>query len=134
MVSACHKWPRMINSEEYAILRNESAVNQGGVPMYTQEEVQKFRDGTDPNYPNFDYYDYMVRDYPPQMQQTLSVRGGSEKIRYYFLLDKARKLLCGQVEMRSLKNIISDQMWMQPFLIIWIFRLSLAEELKIAII
>ncbi len=83
------KWPRYINSEEYAILRNESAVNQGGVPMYTQEEVQKFRDGTDPNYPDFDYYDYMVRDYPPQMQQNISVRGGNEKIKYFFLLGQS---------------------------------------------
>ena len=83
------KWPRFVNSEEYAILRNESAVNQGGAIVYTDEEIQKFRDGTDPNYPNFDYYDYMVRDYPPQMQQSISVRGGSEKIKYFFLLGQS---------------------------------------------
>ena len=28
----------------------------------------------------------MVRDYPPQFQQNISVRGGSEKIKYFFLL------------------------------------------------
>src|ERR1035437_3407090 len=80
------KYPRFVNSEEYAILKNQAAVNVGGAPIYSQEEVQKFRDGTDPNYPNFDYYNYMVRDYPPQLQQNISVRGGTEKIKYFFML------------------------------------------------
>jgi len=80
------KYPRFVNSEEYAILKNEAAVNLGGSPVYTKEDIEKFRQGTDPDYPNFDYYDYFVRDYPPQMQQNISVRGGSEKIKYFFLL------------------------------------------------
>jgi TonB-linked SusC/RagA family outer membrane protein len=80
------KYPRFVNSEEYAILKNEAAMNLGGSPVYTKEDIEKFRLGTDPDYPNFDYYDYFVRDYPPQMQQNISVRGGSEKIRYFFLL------------------------------------------------
>jgi TonB-linked SusC/RagA family outer membrane protein len=80
------KYPRLVNSEEYAILKNEAAINLGGAPVYTKEEIEKFRLGTDPDYPNFDYYDYFVRDYPPQMQQNISVRGGSEKIKYFFLL------------------------------------------------
>jgi TonB-linked SusC/RagA family outer membrane protein len=82
------KYPRFVNSEEYATLKNDAAVNLGGAPVYTQEEIEKYRDGTDPNYPNFDYYDYMVRDYPPQLQQNISVSGGSEKIKYFFLLGK----------------------------------------------
>jgi TonB-linked SusC/RagA family outer membrane protein len=80
------KYPRFVNSEEYAILKNEAAMNLGGSPVYTKEDIEKFRLGTDPDYPNFDYYDYFVRDYPPQMQQNISVRGGSEKIKYFFLL------------------------------------------------
>jgi TonB-linked SusC/RagA family outer membrane protein len=77
------------NSEQYATLINESAVNLGGVPEYTPEEIQKFRDGTDPNYPNFDYYKYFIRDYAPQFSQSMSVRGGSEKIKYFFLLGQS---------------------------------------------
>ncbi|MCE5345332.1 MAG: TonB-dependent receptor [Bacteroidales bacterium] len=81
------KYPRLVNSEEYATLKNQASVNLGGKPVYSEEEIQKFRDGSDPlNYPNFDYYHYMVRDYTPQMQQNISVRGGSEKIKYFFLL------------------------------------------------
>ncbi|MDD2476825.1 MAG: SusC/RagA family TonB-linked outer membrane protein [Dysgonamonadaceae bacterium] len=80
------KYPRFVTSEEYAILKNEASMNLGGEPIYTKEEIDKYRLGTDPDYPNFDYYDYMVRDYPPQFQQNISVRGGSEKIKYFFLL------------------------------------------------
>ncbi|HYH56743.1 MAG TPA: SusC/RagA family TonB-linked outer membrane protein, partial [Anseongella sp.] len=80
------RYPRFVNSEEYAILKNEASLNLGGGPVYSQEEIEKFRNGTDPNYPNFDYYDYFVRDYAPQMNQRLTVRGGSENIKYFFLL------------------------------------------------
>jgi TonB-linked SusC/RagA family outer membrane protein len=83
------RYPEGVNSEEFAILRNQAAVNLGGQPIYTQEEVQKFRDGTDPRYPDFDYQDYFLRPTAPQMQQNLSVRGGSEKIKYFFLLGQA---------------------------------------------
>ncbi len=80
------RYPRFVNSEEYAILKNEASVNLGGPIIYTPEEIQKYRDGTDPKYPNFDYYHYFVRDYTPQVQQNLSVRGGSKNIKYFFLL------------------------------------------------
>ncbi|MCE7059386.1 TonB-dependent receptor [Dyadobacter sp. CY343] len=81
------KYPRLVNSEEFATLKNEAAVNIGGTPVYSQADVQKFRDGSDPiNFPNYNYYDLYVRDYTPVVQQNLSVRGGSDKIKYFFLL------------------------------------------------
>lgn len=83
------RFPDPVNAEGYAILMNQSAVNLGGTPIYSQEEVQKFRDGTDPQYPNFDYYDYFLRPTAPQMQQHVSVRGGGERVKYYFLLGQS---------------------------------------------
>ena len=81
------RYPRFVNSWEYATLRNEASVNIGGKPVYTPEQLQKFQDGSDPvNYPNFDYYKYMINDYAPMKDQNISISGGSEKIKYYFLL------------------------------------------------
>src|SRR5699024_6941019 len=80
-----------VNSAEYAILKNEASTNLGGDIIYTPDEIEKFRQGTDPNYPNFDYFDYFVRDYPPQMNQKITVRGGSKDIQYFFLLGQARQ-------------------------------------------
>ena len=80
------RYPRFVNSEEYAILKNEASTNLGGNIIYSPEEIEKFRAGKDPKYPNFDYYHYFVRDYTPQLQQNITVRGGSKNIKYFFLL------------------------------------------------
>lgn len=90
-VQTVTKYPRFVNSEEYAILKNEASTNLGGGLIYTEDEMRKFREGTDPNYPNFDYYDYFVKDAAPQRQQNISVRGGSENIQYFFLLGESRQ-------------------------------------------
>lgn len=90
-VQTVTKYPRFVNSEEYAILKNEASTNLGGALIYSEDEIAKFREGTDPSYPNFDYYDYFVRDYAPQRQQNISVRGGSEHIRYFFLLGESKQ-------------------------------------------
>lgn len=90
-VQTVTKYPRFVNSEEYAILKNEASTNLGGGLIYTEDELRKFREGTDPNYPNFDYYDYFVKDYAPQRQQNISVRGGSKSIQYFFLLGESKQ-------------------------------------------
>ncbi|MFT3946798.1 MAG: SusC/RagA family TonB-linked outer membrane protein [Agriterribacter sp.] len=79
-------FPSVVNSEEYAILRNEAAINARQAPIYSDEEIQKYKDGSDPNYPNFDYTKYMMHKYFPQLEQNIAVRGGSDKIKYFFLL------------------------------------------------
>lgn len=86
-------YPRFVTSEEFAILKNEAAVNAGGSPVFTPEEVEKFRNGSDPlNYPNVDYYDLFVRDYTPQIQHNATVRGGSDRIKYFFLLGQTDQM------------------------------------------
>ncbi len=81
------RYPRFVNAEEFAILKNEAAINIGNAPVYTAEEIEKFRNGTDPiNYPNVDYYHVFVRDYAPQSSTSITVRGGTEKLKYFFLV------------------------------------------------
>jgi TonB-linked SusC/RagA family outer membrane protein len=50
---------------------------------YTDEEIKKFYNGTDPDYPNSDWFSETIRPWAPQQNHNLSVRGGSEKIKYY---------------------------------------------------
>ena len=63
---------------------------QSGNPEATApwktEQIQKFYDGTDPAFPNTNWYKELIRDWAPQQQHNLSVRGGSEKIKYYGFL------------------------------------------------
>jgi TonB-linked SusC/RagA family outer membrane protein len=64
----------------------EEHINKG-LPMeqvpYTEEQIQKYYNGTDPNYLNSDWYDAVIRDWAPQQNHNLSIRGGSNKIKYY---------------------------------------------------
>lgn len=64
----------------------EEHINKG-LPMsqvpYTEEQIQKYYDGTDPNYLNSDWYDAVIRNWAPQQNHNLSIRGGSDKIKYY---------------------------------------------------
>lgn len=79
-------WPEFVNSSEYAIIQNEARAWSGQPPMYTEDEVQKFRDGTDPNYPNVDHYSAIIKKWSLMENANLNVRGGSEKINYFMSL------------------------------------------------
>lgn len=81
--------PKMVSSGQYTEMQRESHI-QGGHPEstapYTEEEVKKFYEGGDPQYPNTDWYGLLIRDWSPQQQHNISVRGGSEKVKYYGFL------------------------------------------------
>ncbi|MBN8787498.1 MAG: TonB-dependent receptor [Terrimonas sp.] len=50
---------------------------------FTAEEIQKFKDGTDPKYLNTDWFNASIRKFAPQQNHNLSVSGGNERIKYY---------------------------------------------------
>lgn len=50
---------------------------------FTEEQVQKYYEGTDPLYPNTDWYKELIRNWAPEQQHNLSIRGGNEKIKFY---------------------------------------------------
>ncbi|HMF71945.1 MAG TPA: TonB-dependent receptor [Flavitalea sp.] len=76
--------PDLVSSEEYARMENVSRFNQGLDPIWTDEQLQKFKDGSDPlKYPNTDWIDRTLRKYAPQMEHNISVQGGSEKVKYF---------------------------------------------------
>lgn len=59
----------------------QSGKPEEGAP-WTAEAVDKFFAGNDPAYPNTDWYDFVFRKWAPQQNHNLSVRGGSDKIKY----------------------------------------------------
>ncbi|MEG1748448.1 MAG: SusC/RagA family TonB-linked outer membrane protein, partial [Tannerellaceae bacterium] len=52
---------------------------------YTAEAVEKYFAGNDPAYPSFDWHNFVFRKWAPQHNENVSIRGGSEKIKYYAL-------------------------------------------------
>lgn len=69
-----------LSSAEYATLYNQALINEGKQAAYTDDQIQKFRDGSDPdNYPNTDWLGLIFKDNAFQQSHRVEVSGGSEK-------------------------------------------------------
>lgn len=77
--------PKMSSSWQYAELQNEIERGiYGRNDKYTAEQIQKFKDGSDPvNYPNIRIFDEMLKSGAPQTQHNLSISGGTDLVRYF---------------------------------------------------
>ncbi|MDR0792923.1 MAG: TonB-dependent receptor [Chitinophagaceae bacterium] len=76
--------PDFINSWQAATLYNEALVNEGKQPKYSDAEIQKFKDGSDPeHYPNTDWYALFWRGSGLQQNHSLDVSGGTDKMQNY---------------------------------------------------
>ena len=74
-----------LGSADYAILYNEATLNENpkAVVPYTDEDIQKFRDGSDPiGHPNTDWYNEVMKGSAMETQHSLSINGGSENTSY----------------------------------------------------
>ncbi|SHJ83811.1 TonB-linked outer membrane protein, SusC/RagA family [Arenibacter nanhaiticus] len=83
------KMLKPVNAGQKVELSREGHFNSGGTEQnapYTLEAMNKYYDGTNPLFPNTDWYSVLMRDWAPQQQHNLSVRGGSDKIKYYGFL------------------------------------------------
>lgn len=83
--------PKMADAPTYATIMNEIKYyndQSGGMnQFYTDAQIQKFRDGSDPlNYPNTDWQKAALKKTALQHQHSLSVNGGSENVRYFVSL------------------------------------------------
>lgn len=77
--------PEFVNSYEYATLANE-ATTRGGrpAPFYTPEQVQKYKDHSDPYlYPDVDWVPVVLKKNTFQSINNLSVTGGNDIFKYY---------------------------------------------------
>ncbi|SEB15017.1 SusC/RagA family TonB-linked outer membrane protein [Pedobacter hartonius] len=80
--------PKLADAATYAKLVNDINYynNPGGglSQVYDAEQIQKFRDGTDPlNFPSTDWEKTTLESYALQNQHNLSVSGGSEDVKYF---------------------------------------------------
>jgi TonB-linked SusC/RagA family outer membrane protein len=76
-------FPELINALEYAESVNEDALNRGNAPIYSAEDLQKFRAGTEDGYRSYDWLDILTRSNAPQTQHNLNVSGGNESVNYF---------------------------------------------------
>jgi TonB-dependent starch-binding outer membrane protein SusC len=81
------KIPELANAAEYATLVNEVNTYAGDAETYTDEEIQKYADGSDPwFYPNTDWYDAVLKPWSLQNHSNINMSGGSENLKAYVSL------------------------------------------------
>lgn len=87
--------PKSVNAVDYMTLRNEQVAQDFGksypnraTPIYTEEQIEEYRNGTKQSY---DWFDKVFKKTTPQTQTDLTVNGGNEKIRYFFNLGYSKQ-------------------------------------------
>lgn len=76
--------PKYINGYEYASLMNEALSFAGQQPRWSEEELDKYRTGSDPYlYPDVNWSEELLKKNTVQTISNLSVSGGNDIIVYY---------------------------------------------------
>ena len=76
--------PDFVDSPTYMQLLNESMVNAGRNPTYTDEDIEVARKGSDPNYfAKTDWIEEIYKDYAPQQNHNISINVGKEDFNYF---------------------------------------------------
>lgn len=76
--------PEFADAATYAEFLNYQMGINNQSPVYTDEDIQKFRDGTNPlTHPNTDWIAETFKNVSMQSQHTLAVSGGSENVQYF---------------------------------------------------
>ncbi len=77
--------PSVLNSVEYATLKNEASANSGNVPNFTDADIQKYAAHDDPMYPDIDYFKVYYGKANTQNHR-LSISGGNDNVQYAVML------------------------------------------------
>ena len=78
----------MVNAYDYANALNIARINDGNAVAYSEAEIAKFQDGSDPYvYPNVNWKDEVFKNTANETRAFVSMYGGSDKVEYYTQLD-----------------------------------------------
>ncbi|MBK3518889.1 SusC/RagA family TonB-linked outer membrane protein [Carboxylicivirga marina] len=81
--------PGKSNSYDYALGHNERNFNDGNPVesnFFSDEAIEAFKNGGTLLYPDTDWYDYIFKDYALQNKTNVTIRGGTDKVRYFAAL------------------------------------------------
>ncbi len=79
--------PDYLPSWQAATLFNQARINEGHAAVYTDQQIETFKNGSDPfNYPNTDWLKLFYSGSGFQQNHFLGVNGGTEKTQYAFSL------------------------------------------------
>lgn len=71
-----------VDAYTYRVMANEMQRNIGATATYGDEILEKYRNN-EPGYTDNNWLDMFMHDVVPQQNHTVSVRGGSDKVKYF---------------------------------------------------
>jgi len=74
--------PDMMTAYEYRLFENEFQRNVGNPPKYDETTLQHFKNG-DPGYTDWNWIDMCLRKVVNSQNHSISIRGGTNKVRYF---------------------------------------------------
>ena len=82
--------PHYLNSAQYCEMYNEALKNDAYtkgttyVPRFTEEDIERYRDGTDPiMHPNTDWVGKFLRNTSMRTQHNFHISGGTNRVKYF---------------------------------------------------
>lgn len=77
-----------LNAFNYATLYNEALKNDGLAPVYTDADLQAYKNGSDPyGHPDINWFDRVMKSSSRFNRYSLNFRGGSATARYFVSLE-----------------------------------------------
>ncbi|MBK5262732.1 MAG: SusC/RagA family TonB-linked outer membrane protein, partial [Peptostreptococcaceae bacterium] len=83
--------PQFCSSADYARMFNEASRNEGKEEPFSADDISKYEAGTNPDYPNTNWWNEIIQNDPVQAQHHLSLSGANEKVSYYLSLGAFRQ-------------------------------------------
>lgn len=82
------RFPKALNSFNYATLYNEALKNDGLPPVYSEQALQGYQSGSDPYlYPDVNWRDQVLNSSSRQDRYTFSASGGNSFSKYFVSFD-----------------------------------------------
>lgn len=76
--------PKFVDGATYMELQNEALQNSGLTPIFSNNQIEHTRKGTDPYYyPDVNWMDEFIKPWSSSHRVTLNVSGGTPKARYF---------------------------------------------------
>jgi TonB-linked SusC/RagA family outer membrane protein len=78
---------KTLGSYDVAILQNEANRNDGTAPMFTDDDLEKFRTGSDPyGHPDVNWYNTLFKKHSLMTNNNLDISGGTQRVKYFITL------------------------------------------------
>jgi TonB-linked SusC/RagA family outer membrane protein len=80
--------PDFVGSYDYAKLYNEALTNDGSKALYSADQLQKYRDKSDPYYyPDVNWFDAILKKSSPVWEAGMNFSGGNKVVRHYVMVN-----------------------------------------------